>query len=446
MMSGVSQIRDAGVIGCGGAGFPTHVKLSANPQHLIVNAMECEPVLCTDRYVMRHFPEQLVAALAAIGREIGAEDCTFSLKETYTAEIAALREAIRRSGEQVEIHTVGSFYPAGDEQVVVYETTGQVVPPLNIPISAGSVVLNVSTLLACYNAMAGVPFTHRFLTVAGAVRTPCIVYAPIGTSFCDCIALAGGITEAAEDVIILSGGPMMGKRIPDDDPKCAYVEKTTSGILVLPKRKYRKEPLALERIRRTARTSCIQCTNCTEMCPRHLLGHDLAPHKIMRMLAYHPLEEILNEPVIQAAQLCSECGICELYACPMGLRPRSVNALVKQELARAGIRLPKAEKPTVPHPMREDRKIPSHRMAARAGVADYYDTDTDLLKIAEPNRLVIPVRQGIGKAPDILVNPGDRVSAGQRIAECPSDRMGAHLAAPFAGVVTETGNRIVIER
>ena len=439
------KIRTAGVIGGGGAGFPTHVKLNCKPEYLIVNGMECEPVLATDRYIMRHYAPELLYALTKIGEEIGAGECVFSLKETYTAEIEALEAAARESGRPVEIKTVQSFYPAGDEQVVVYETTGRVVPYLDIPISAGSVVMNVSTLLACYNAMDGTPFTHRFLTVSGAVKNPCIVYAPIGISFAECVALAGGPDGDLEDLTVVSGGPMMGK-LPGEDLEAVFVEKTTSGILLLPKEQYGRQTLDLKRIRKTAQTSCIQCTHCTELCPRHLLGHPLEPHKIMRMLAYHELKDVLDNPVIQSAALCSECGVCEMYACPMMLKPRSVNGLIKQELAKAGIRHPKATAPTVPHPMREDRKAPSHRLAVRAGVGAYYGKDIDCLRIAEPETVHVAAKQGIGAPTELRVKPGDIVSAGQLLAACPDGKMGSDVHAPFGGRVTETGRYIVIER
>ena len=439
------KIQKAGVIGCGGAGFPTHVKLKCKPDYLIVNGMECEPLLQTDRYIMRHYADEIVSALVRIGEEIGAGECIFALKETYRDEIQALETAIRKSGENVGIKTVKSFYPAGDEQVVVYETTGRIVPYLGIPISAGSVVINVSTLLGCYNAFLETPFTHRFLTVTGSVRRPCIVYAPIGTSFAECIRLAGGATEDMDDLRIISGGPLMGKLL-GDDPEQMYVEKTTSGIVLLPRSKYKKENLELAKIRKTARTSCIQCTNCTEMCPRHMLGHPLEPHKIMRMLAYNELQDVLDNPVIQNAALCSECGVCEAYACPMLLKPRSVNGLIKQELAKAGIRHPKATEPTVPHPMREDRKVPSHRLAVRVGAGDYYDLTIDELCIAEPDVIHVAAKQGIGAPTELKVQTGDIVSKGQIIAECPKDKMGSDVYAPFAGKVTETGKYIVIER
>ena len=132
-MSIIDAIFQAGVVGCGGAGFPTHQKLSGQGiRHLIINGAECEPLLGTDRWLMRSRPGDIVAAAAAVAKEIGAEDCTIGLKKSYTREIVALETAIRKLPQgavPVRLHTVESFYPAGDEQVLVYEVTGKVVPP-----------------------------------------------------------------------------------------------------------------------------------------------------------------------------------------------------------------------------------------------------------------------------------------------------------------------------
>ena len=135
-MSILEQIRDAGIVGCGGAGFPTHAKLSGKGiRWLILNGAECEPLLGTDRWLMRERPGDIVTAAAAVTKEIGAQECVIGLKKAYTREIAALEAAIKklpRTAPVVRLHTMDSFYPAGDEQVLVYEVTGQVVPPAEI--------------------------------------------------------------------------------------------------------------------------------------------------------------------------------------------------------------------------------------------------------------------------------------------------------------------------
>ena len=164
------------------------------------------------------------------------------------------------------------------------------------------------------------------------------------------------------------------------------------------------------------------------------------------MLAYHELSEVMDDPVIRSAALCSECGVCEVYACPMMLRPRSVNALIKKELAKAGYRHPKATEPTVPHPMREDRKVPTRRLVSRAGVSAFHGKMIDTLKIAEPSAVHVLAKQGIGAPTELRVKAGDTVSAGQLIAACPAGKVGSDVHAPFGGKVTEAGKYIVIER
>lgn len=345
----IKQIFDSGVVGCGGAGFPTHVKLKASPEILIINGAECEPLLRTDRYLMIHEAEKLVSGVDLICRELSIPEGRIALKKTYTKEIEALTAAIEKLHSKVQLHLMDSFYPAGDEQVVVYEVTGKVVPPAGIPLDVGAIVDNVATIIAVADAVSGIPFTEKYLTVTGEVREPSVLKVPVGTSFAQCIEMAGGTTS--DKVMVVSGGPMMGAPMSWEAAMNASVTKTTSGILVLP------EDGAIDRRRKTqlnhmlnrAKSACIQCTFCTQLCPRHMLGHPLQPHRIMRKMAMNMphqdnhemtkdhwiLRELLEDKDIRQAAICSECGVCEVYACPMGLQPRVVNSLIKGELAQA---------------------------------------------------------------------------------------------------------------
>ena len=444
MVEAIQKIRAAGLVGMGGAGFPTHVKLDAPIEHLIVNGLECEPLLGTDRYVMRNLSDKLVEALSRLKSECNVDKATFCLKKSYVKEIAALKAAIDKAGAPIDIHTTESFYPAGDEQVVVYEVTGRTVPPMNIPLAVGCAVMNVGTLLAAYDGFCDKPLTHRYVTVTGAVNKPTVVYAPIGASFAACIAAAGGVNR--ENCCIVSGGPMMGKRFPIEEMDNLFVSKTTSGILILPLDKYRGASVNMEQIRSRAKAACIQCNYCTQLCPRHLLGHPLEPHRIMRKLAYEKVENLMEDPVIQSASLCSECGVCEVYACPMGLQPRSVNALLKQELGKAGYRYPKGEASTTPHPMRSSRLAPTKRMAARAGVYAYYGAPLDVCVPVEPDCVTLSLRQGLGAPSQPQVSVGQRVEQGERIACCQEGKLGADLHASICGVVEEISDGIRIRR
>lgn len=443
----LEQIKNAGIVGCGGAGFPTHAKLDCQVDWLIVNGAECEPLLRTDRWLMCHKAEEIVSAAAMCADAVGAKKAYIALKAHYEASASALQQAIRRLNSRVELFYLQNFYPAGDEQALVLEVTGRTVPPGGIPLDVGAVVSNAATMYAVWEASRGEGFTRKYLTVTGEVGTPSIVQAPIGTTFAACIAAAGGTELERYDV--LCGGPMMGKLYTGKEAEEQVVTKTTSGLVVLPPgtplARQRETPLRV--ILRQARTACIQCTHCTELCPRHLSGHPLRPHKIMRKLAYtEDITQVLDDFDLRQAQICSECGVCEVYACPMGLQPRQVNAYVKGELARAGLRYERTGDSWQAMEQREWRKVPSRRMAVRLGVGKYYDYEIDTLVSVDPDRVRLPLKQHIG-APSIpLVSAGDTVSRGQIIAACPENALGANLCASMDGVVVDVGEAITIER
>lgn len=443
----LEQIEAAGIVGCGGAGFPTHKKLAGDIQCLIVNGAECEPLLRTDRYLMCHKAPQLVRAISALKEQLKIPRCVIALKEHYHEETAALEQAIAQSGAQIELHQLESFYPAGDEQTIVYEVTGRVVPPGGIPIAVGAVVSNAATIYAISQAMDGIPFTHKYLTVTGEVEEPVVLCVPLGTSYRTCLELAGGPLQA--EFYIVTGGPMMGKPLPMAELDNAVVTKTTSGILVLPADGYHAKTanVDMRRMLNRARSACIQCTFCTQLCPRHLLGHPLEPHRIMRRIAAGgDIHELLNDPVIQNAQLCCECGVCEVYACPMGMYPRKINGMLKGELAAAGISRQKSPEEPHPSPFRSERKAPSLRVAARTGVLRYYDYEIKRLVEHEPSQVSIPVRMHIGAPAVPSVCVGDRVSAGTPIAQPPEGALGAIVHASISGRVEAVGEQIVIVR
>ena len=441
----VEQIEAAGIVGCGGAGFPTHRKLTGSMEYLIVNGAECEPLLRTDRFLMLNKAPELVRAISALKRELQIPCCVIAVKHHYAEEIAALRKAIREAGADIQIHEMESFYPAGDEQTIVCEVTGRVVPPGGLPIAAGAVVQNIATIYAVSEAMEGIPFTQKYLTVTGEVRHPVILRVPVGTSYRTCIELAGGASRP--DYFIVTGGPMMGRSMTQEEAESAVVTKTTSGILVLPPDGYhaRSNAVELKAILSRARSACIQCTSCTQLCPRHLLGHPLEPHRIMRKMATgQPISSMLDDPDLRNAQLCCECGICESYACPMGLFPRRVNRIVKGELAKAGIRFSSPGGEWHPREDRELRKAPSEKVAARVGVHKYYDYEIRELRETTPDRVEIPVQMHIGPAAQPTVSVGDRVAAGDLIAAPREGALGARIHASISGRVEAVGARIVI--
>lgn len=444
----LKTIERAGIVGCGGAGFPTHAKLNGKIRHLIVNGAECEPLLRTDRYVMKRHAEEIVKALIALKSALSIPQCTIALKAAYQEEASALEKAVAARKAPIALHKLGSFYPAGDEQTLVAEVTGRAVPPAGIPMDVGCVVSNVTTVYQIAQAMAGRPFTQKYLTVTGLVKRPVVVKVPIGTPFSFCLELAGGPT--APQWTALSGGPMMGRRMTQEEAEASFVTKTTSGIVVLPASSelLRMEQVPLSHVIQRAKSACIQCRTCTDLCPRYLLGHPIEPHRIMRQIAMLGTGGgTADRGALASAALCCECGICELYACPMGLQPRRVNRMLKEELREVRCRWPKGAGQRPIDRSREERKAPTRRAAARAGVLEFYDRcGTNDLSQGIPEQVTISLRQQIGAPAVPVVQPGDRVEAGELIAKIPEGQLSANLHASVAGLVTAVGDAIVITR
>lgn len=444
-MSIVDKIFKAGIVGCGGAGFPSHIKLNCAVSHLIVNGMECEPLLRTDRWIMRNRAKDVIKAVVNVGEAVKAKEYVIVLKSDYEEEIESMEAAIEELRAPIKLKKINGFYPAGDEQVIVYEVTGRIVPPAGIPLDVGVVVSNTATMLYISDSMLGKPFTRKFLTVTGEVCHPAVLNVPLGTSFLRCISLAGGATS--DRYFVIEGGPMMGKPVRMEQVAEAVVTKTTSGIIVLPEESYlsHQSTISVRHMANRARSACIQCTICTQLCPRYMLGHPIEPHRIMRKLGINgTIKDILDDPDVRKAQICCECGVCEIVACPMGLQPRKVNSIIKGELAKAGIRYKKEMKEYRPNPDRAGHKLPTRRVAARAGVLRYYDYRINELVEDTPESVSIPVKMHIGAPSEPVVSIGDIVQEGQIIAKCPEGVMGANIHASISGKISSIGESIVI--
>ena len=252
----IQAIRQAGVVGEGGAGFPAHVKYASDVQTVIANGCECEPLLHTDQHVMREYAPQIVRALEAIVSATGASRGVVGIKSKYTTVARAFEEAM--AGTELELHQLENFYPAGDEQILVKEITGKTIPPLGLPKDVGALVANVGTLYAVSLAMDGDPVTHKHVTVTGDVAQPSILRVPIGTSVAACVERCGGVT--VEDPVYMLGGPMMGQMV--DTPEAmdtAVITKTGGGIIVLPRGHHLHESatLSVREMQRRAATACI---------------------------------------------------------------------------------------------------------------------------------------------------------------------------------------------
>ena len=438
----VDKVRSAGVVGAGGAGFPTHVKLQFDVGRVLANGASCEPLLSSDPYLMEHQTGPVLDGLLTVMDCTGSEKGTICLKSKHTNALAALRAEISANGYagRIDVFELEDFYPAGDEFILVNEVLGKIVPEGGIPLNVRAVVSNVESLLNISRAIAGTPVTDRYLTVCGEVNEPVIYKIPIGTPVSAAIELAGG--PKISDYGIVMGGPMMGKVLTDSSEP---ITKTTSGIIVLPPNHnvIRDKRRSLDQMRFIAKSACTQCSRCTDLCPRYLIGHALEPHKIMRHLAYSPG---MQGEVLEDALICSECGVCEKFACPMMLSPREINAAIKQKLLKDGIkREPRRETYQVSI-FNDTRKIPLTRLMQRLEVINYDTHPPFRENNIQVRQVTIPLQQHLGKPAVPAVKAGDQVKKGDLIGEIPEGALGARVHASIDGVVESVADRIVIKQ
>jgi Na+-translocating ferredoxin:NAD+ oxidoreductase RnfC subunit len=435
----VSAVRDAGVVGAGGAGFPTHVKLGGGCESVLVNGAECEPLLEVDQQLMALYPSRVLEALDAVVRSLGAREGIIGIKDKYREALEALGGEIG-GFPSLRLHVLPNVYPAGDEQVLVYEATGRIVPEGGIPLEVGVVVLNVETLLNIWGAMRGIPVTEKYLTVCGEVHRPATVRVPLGVSFGEVIAAVGG--SPLKDFVVIDGGPMMGRVVRRmDEP----VTKTTKGLIVLPP----DHPLVVSKERdmrsmmSLAKTACCHCMLCTDLCPRYLLGHQLRPDKLMRLAAYNDTCE--GDAAATEAFLCCECGMCEV-ACVMGLQPWKLNRELKSRMGRMGIRNPHREAPKEVNPFRSFRGFPTPKLLGRLGLSRYGGVHAPMGEVeVQPRRLVLKLKQHIGAPSVPVVAPGKRVARGELLARL-GGNVSANLHAPLGGLVESVGEDLLVLR
>lgn len=438
----VEQVRQAGVVGAGGAGFPTHVKLNAEAEFLIINAAECEPLLQTDQYLMRERTAELIAGIVLTKRQVKARKAVIAIKGKYTPEIACLRETIARLEADVEIHELQNFYPAGDEQITVFEVTGRSVPPAGIPLNVGCVVSNVMTMINVFEASQNLPVTEKYVSVLGEVNEPRVIKVPLGTPFSTCLEVAGG--TSINNYCIIRGGPMMGGVVKQEQLPGMTITKTDGALIVVPADHYlvvRATETDTQVINR-ART-CIQCGFCTEQCPRYLIGHPLHPHKMMKAIKY---AEDLNASHKEAL-LCCGCGVCEMYSCPMGISPRKVNLYIAGKLREQGIRYQHDGSEVIAREERDYKKIPTPRLLARLDLGDYDHQLLHEYREVAMDEVRVSLRQHIGAPSRATVNVGDQVVKGQLIGIIPEGQLGSMIHASIAGqVISVDEHQVVIAR
>ncbi len=443
-MPGLTEkVREAGVIGAGGAGFPTDVKIAGKVKTLIINGAECELLLTVDSCLLLNEQIKLLQGLNALVDHLTPENSYLCIKAKNRSQINQWSSLLAKSA--VEVFPLDDFYPAGDEHVLVYEVTGQVIPSGGIPLDVSTVVVNVETLLNIGMAAEGYPVTTKYATIAGAVKNPGTYHFPVGSGYRDLIQLAGGTTLSESDLVFIDGGPMMGRIISNLNDTST---KATKGLLALPKSSnfIKKLNYPWPVILKQSRNNCEVCRMCTDLCPRYLMGHPLEPHKIMvsNIFARKSRPQLLKE-----AHLCVECGVCQNFSCPVDLAPMTVIQHMKELLHEENKTYVKGSGQSRVRIMRGWRKLPYQRLLQRLDLVKYainedlfYRVDDN--RISTVNHLLQPPFGAKGKA---VVKEGDVVKKGDLVIDRPEGKLGSKTHAAISGtVVVLTEHNLVIRR
>jgi len=427
--------REAGIVGAGGAGFPTYAKLTAGAEVYILNCAECEPILKLHRGLLEEHTREILMAMETVVKAIGASRGVVAIKDHYTSTIEAVEDEIE-DFPTLEIKLLPSVYPSGDELLLVREVTGRTVQPGALPISVGAIVNNVETVYNLYRAMENKPVTHKYVTVAGEVAEPKTVLAPVGMRFSELVALSGGAT--VEDPAYLVGGPMMGTVGSARD----CVTKTTNAVILLPKN---HEAIMGRKLKtgimlRRAMSACCQCHSCTDLCSRYAAGYPIEPHMIMRILSNGGKGDM---KAILGSFSCSGCGLCEVYACPQSLSPRLLINELKAKAKELGVKPPKNAVAGEGARDEKLRRVSSDRLAARLGLRKY-DVPAPITEADISCRKVrVPLDRYIGAPAKATVAVGDRVCCGDIIGAYSKKALSVNVHASIDGKVTAINDKFV---
>ncbi|OUQ19291.1 electron transport complex subunit RsxC [Lachnoclostridium sp. An138] len=327
----LAGIRDGGLTGMGGAGFPAHKKYETDKDidTLLINGAECEPYLTCDYRLMLEEGYALVNGARLLLKASGAERACICLEDNKPQAAENLsrileearNQGIMESGEQVEVKIFPTKYPEGGERQLIQAVTGREVPMGGLPADVGVIVSNVGTAKAAADMILGhMPLTRRIVTVTGWVKNPGNYRVPIGTSAKELVELAGGVTVPQNRVI--AGGPMTGPCVASDwngEEELFYITKNTSGILVLPDSAWEEQP-------------CIRCGGCENACPAGLVPWQID-------FAFQQEDYELCEKLY--ASECIACGCCS-YICPakreLTVRTRMARDAVKQRMRERAVK------------------------------------------------------------------------------------------------------------
>ena len=433
-------LKDNGVVGAGGAGFPSYCKLAEGASVLLINAVECEPLLYTSYTLMQQRIRDIVIGMRAV-MEYAHIPTGYIAVKGYRAQKLGFADG-QELAEGVFIKYVPNVYPMGDEINLIYTVTGRVVAPGQLPITQGVIVFNIETmhnigLVVQY----GQPVTKTYLTLAGDVPEAFCIKVPLGMRISEVLETMK--IKVPDTHVVIDGGPSMGTIV---NPNVDVVKKPTSGLLILPRDipAVRNKLRTMEENFRMAASVCCQCTRCTDMCPRHLLGYPLEPHKMVRstLTAAQATPEL-----IKSASMCCGCDICGSLACCQDISPMQIIKQYKGILAKNKMKyVADPSEQFTPSPERDYRMVSAGKWKEVLGVAKYDKfPPTYIEEKLKAKEVLVPMVQHIGAPAIPIVKVGDEVKENDMIAKA-AEGLSVPNFAPITGRVTFVDEKTIVIR
>ena len=431
-------LKDNGVVGAGGAGFPSYCKLAEGADTLLINAVECEPLLYTSYTLLQERMRDIVIGMRAVMEYAKIPRGLIGVKDYRAAKLGYSDGQELAPG--VFIKYIPNVYPMGDEINLIYTATGRVVPPGQLPITRGVIVFNTETI---YNiglvVQFGQPVTKTYLTISGDTPKAYCVKVPVGMKIAEVLKVMN--VTVPDTHVVIDGGPSMGTIV---NLATDVVKKPCSGLLILPK----TIPAVANKLRtkednfRRASSVCCQCNRCTDLCPRHLLGYPLEPHKMVRST----LSAAMADPeLIKTATMCCGCDICSTLACCQEISPMQIIKEYKGILAKNRMKyVADPNEQFTPSPDRQARMVSAGKWKEVLGVAQYDKFPPiyveEKLKATE---VFVPMSQHIGAPAIPVVAVGDIVEENQMIAKAAEGLSVPHFA-PISGRVTYVDAKTIV--
>lgn len=425
-------VYEAGVVGSGGAGFPTHIKVAQKAKTLLINGSECEPLIEVDKNLIKNYSHKLIGILNFLLEIDFVENIIICVKKEYSDVSYCIESRI--NSDKITMCKLPNIYPIGDEVVLINEATGITLKKGELPINHGLVVLNVETLLNIRNKIFdNKNVTSSYVTVTGEVENGGTFNFPLGFPLNKILELC---KPKIDDFRVVVGGPMTGRIASVDEA----VKKTTKAFIILPREHKvvrNMEDINMTHIKRIM-ASCSQCRACTDLCPRNLLGHKVEPHKLMNAMA-NGLSE--NTASLKTSLGCVSCGVCELYACHHDLSPRKMMVAVKGAFLKEGI---KADPNDCTGSLDEAEysRVPSKRLMMHLNLTKYNKHLPFNPRLQNTDKVYISLKDHIGAPCISTVNVGQEVNVGDLIGTNKNVLHG-NIHASISGTIKEVNKGFI---